>query len=238
MAECNLTTPLFMRARAIHESQRPRRELSDDEAAVVEKSSKAFAAWERLKRDRGKRYGGSTFENYERDSSDQQKAVTRLREYALASAAEVEAGRNIIVFGPKGTGKDHLLMATAYESARHAGIVTKWVNGTALFEHFRAKVSGRKGDCISYGDYEQILQADVLWISDPLPPTGSVSEFVQGELFGLIDHRYSQMRPTWVTCNVSNSTELSERMGAQIADRLRHNALAVYCNWPSYRTKE
>lgn len=237
MVACN-PKPLYERVKAIRESGKPSRELSDDEIELCERNSKAYAVWERLKSDRGKRYANCTFESYECSSSDQQKAVARLREYATDSAVNIEAGKNVIVFGPKGTGKDHLLMATAYESARQSGACVAWVNGSDLFEHYRAKVSGRKGDCICYGDYERIEKSAVLWISDPLPPSGAVSDFVQGELFGLIDKRYSDMRPVWITCNVTNATELAERIGAQVADRLRHNALAVYCNWPSYRTKE
>ena len=55
------------------------------------------------------------------------------------------------------------------------------------------------------------------------------------QLFRILDGRYSRRRPTWVTVNVSSRAELNERLTPQNADRLRDGALAVFCDWQTYR---
>jgi hypothetical protein len=42
-------------------------------------------------------------------------------------------------------------------------------------------------------------------------------------------------RPTWVTINTKGRAEAIGRMGAQIVDRLSHDAVVCFCNWESYR---
>jgi hypothetical protein len=54
-------------------------------------------------------------------------------------------------------------------------------------------------------------------------------------LFRVVDARYRQCKPTWITVNAVGRTELDRRMGAQTADRITDGAVALFCNWPSYR---
>jgi DNA replication protein DnaC len=81
----------------------------------------------------------------------------------------------------------------------------------------------------------QLRTADILAISDPVPPKGENSEFELEALFGLIDRRYRRLKPTHLTINVADRNEANARMAPQIIDRLAHNALSIHCNWPSYR---
>ncbi len=54
-------------------------------------------------------------------------------------------------------------------------------------------------------------------------------------MFRIVDKRYRENRPTWLTLNVSSGAEAAERIGVQTYDRLRHSAMGLFCNWPSYR---
>ena len=38
-----------------------------------------------------------------------------------------------------------------------------------------------------------------------------------------------------MTLNVADGAEAEARMVAQVVDRLRNDALILFCNWPNYR---
>ena len=78
----------------------------------------------------------------------------------------------------------------------------------------------------------------ILYFSDPLPPFGELTTFQAAALFGVIDRRCRNRKPTWWTLNVQDSDEAARRLGASIADRMRDNVLALRCAWPSYRRSE
>jgi hypothetical protein len=51
----------------------------------------------------------------------------------------------------------------------------------------------------------------------------------------LIDDRYNDCKPTLVTMNVADGKEADTKLGSPILDRLRHGAITIKCEWPSYR---
>lgn len=205
-------------------------ELLNRWSASVNSISSAIAA-------RGERYRTCTFDTYECTLPKQTEAVSRLRDYASDSASRIAAGQNIILYGPKGSGKDHLATALAKECGVWSLAEVHWVNGCDLLDLFHAEVTSRTSRLFP-ASVASLSKAKVLWISDPLPPVGQLSDFQQSAFFSLLDARYSNLRPTWITCNVASADELSNRLGAQSTDRLRHGALAIHCNWPSYRTSK
>lgn len=197
-------------------------------------------AWNELVRIRGDRYRDCRLANFACEQRSQQEAVTSLTSYCESITERVEAGDGIVLFGPRGTGKDHLLMAVA-RVAIGSSFTVEWRNGLDLFGDVR--------DAMTNGSEEKrivkdLIRPDVLYLSDPLPlittgigtkTSGALSEFQASMLFRILDGRYSRRRPTWCTVNVQGGDELDLRMGAQNADRLRDGALAIFCNWPSYR---
>lgn len=124
------------------------------------------------------------------------------------------------------------MIASPARAATLAGKFVTWQNGMDLFGDIR--------DAMDTGDTERSLVArlvapDVLYMSDPLPPIGKLTEFQAGLLFRVLDGRYNRRRPTWATINVSSGAELDDRIGPQNGDRLRDGALAIFCDWSSYR---
>jgi DNA replication protein DnaC len=215
----------------------PEREFQrvrDEEARQEAGRRQAIA--DRLKalvESRGERYAGCTLENYRAAEPEQNAAVAALSEFSgefPRLQRQGEAG--LILYGPRGTGKDHLLFALMRNVIQYHGQAVVWVNGMDLF--------GRIRDRIQRGEEERdlirgLVKPDVLAISDPLPPFGALTEFQATMLFRVLDERYSRRRPVWVTVNVANRAEFEERMGVQLVDRLIDGALVVYCNWKSYR---
>jgi DNA replication protein DnaC len=82
---------------------------------------------------------------------------------------------------------------------------------------------------------DRFTKPAVLILSDLAPPAGDATDFQRNAIFRLIDRRYRDLRPTWVSLNVSGGAEAENRVGAQVIDRLRDAALILPCNWPSFR---
>lgn len=179
---------------------------------------------------RGKRYAGCRFENYETTTDEQAQALADIRDYAANIFENVRAGKNVVIFGPKGTGKDHLMTALSHR-AIGSGLSVSWHNGVELYADCREAMRKDEENVFLLG----LKRQWILSISDPLPPTGALTEYQQQIMFRLLDHRYSENQPTWMTVNVSSRTELDSRMGAAIADRMIDGALCVFCNWESKR---
>ena len=173
----------------------------------------------------GSRYAECSFANFRCERPEQQAVVERLERYDWLHRP------NVLLFGPKGTGKDHLLTALV-RRAGEGDLGVLWRNGLDLFGEWRDAVGSeeRERDAIA-----PLVGCDVLALSDPLPPSGALSEWQQQMLARVIDGRYRRMAPTWATLNVVSGEEADARLGPLIADRLRDGAVALFCNWPSYR---
>lgn len=206
----------------------------DREIAAREAEREQYARadrWRAFIQSRGDRYLDCRLSNFEQECDGQKHAVASLVDYCGNLADRVADGEGVILFGPKGTGKDHLIVALCRVAIAQGKHVV-WQNGMDLFGDIR--------DGIDKGEAERALvhrlvTPDVLYFSDPLPPFGNLTEFQAGMIFRILDGRYSRCRPLWVTVNVSTRDELDARLGPQNGDRLRDGALAIFCDWPSYR---
>lgn len=187
--------------------------------------------WSNLIKVRGKRYQACRIGSFSVEHESQKAAVESLLKFSSVMKEMIDQGSGVLLFGSKGTGKDHLAMGLAY-SAVCVGKRVEWINGADMRGDVRdsTKLDELERDYVS-----KLLRPDVLWISDPLPIGGALTDAQQDRLFRVLDARYSQMKPTWVTVNVSSREELETRIGPQNADRLRDGALAVFCDWPSFR---
>lgn len=218
-----------------HEQQRfPEKSDEDHRWAAYLRVMGERERWrQELIRERGARYEGCRLSNYETATEDQAKALSRLKEFAATLPAKVEQGVGLILFGPKGTGKDHLAMAMAQGAIMTYGIDVEWINGMDLFGEFRDAMND--DDKNEQEIIQRYVRHQVLYISDPVPPAGTLTEFQAATLFRILDGRYSRMKPTWVTVNVTSAAELDARIGPQNGDRLRDGAVAIFCNWASHR---
>ncbi len=126
----------------------------------------------------------------------------------------------------------HRLLAPGLGAIRDHGWSVSWENGADLFGEIRDRMDGKETEAALI---KRMIWPSALWLSDPLPPFGSLSDFQASMLFRIVDARYSRNKPTWITMNVASSEEAVKRMGPQVVDRMRHGALTVLCNWPSFR---
>lgn len=208
-------------------------EKSFEDVAVDEKRQRK-ACWDRLVADRGKRYEQCRLETFVATLPLQVDAVQTCELYALNVREHYRNGAGLVLYGPRGTGKDHLLVAVAYHAIKESGLRVHWENGVDMFAEVRRAVGNESKQTVE-SIVRMLSRCDVLAISDPLPPSGTLTEFQQEFLVRVIDRRYSNRLPTWITVNVANRGELETRLSAPIADRLLEWATTVYCNWPTHR---
>jgi DNA replication protein DnaC len=198
-----------------------------------EEKRRRATIWEEFIDRRGTRYQDCQLSNYEVNHEEQAEVVAEIEAYLRDFESRVKAGVSVLLFGPAGTGKDHLLAAMMKAALWRYGRRIDWRNGIDLYGDVRDRIGSDQSES---GLIRSLVKPDILAISDPLPPTGKLTEFQMQTLFRVIDGRYSNRKPTWVTLNVNKSREAKERMGAQVVDRLSHDALVAFCDWPSYRS--
>jgi DNA replication protein DnaC len=176
--------------------------------------------------DAGDRYRNCTLANFTCDMPQQRKVVAALSEYLEGARRD-----NVILYGPVGTGKDHLAFAVA-KLAVKAGQSVRWINGQKWFGLIRDAMDTDRSES---SIVRELTQPDLVCLSDPLPPVGPLTQFQATMLYRLVDARYSRGVPTICTINVADDAEADERMGAATWDRLCHGAWKLHCGWPTYR---
>ena len=192
---------------------------------------------ETLRRQVGRRYSGCSLQNFKLSdeldvSRKQQTALAAVQAYVDTIKERITEGCGLFLFGPAaGCGKDHLLTAVMLETVGRGYGVT-WFNGQDLYGQFRDAITNEASERQTA---DRLTEPSVLALSDPIPPSGDVTPFQRSMLFRVIDRRYRDRRPTWITANVADRTEADSRFGVQLVDRLTDESLCLPCNWPSHR---
>ena len=217
--------------------------LSAEEREAKEARAARYAlAQQRAERDRrmgclisqaGRRYADCELGTFATDRPAQRKAVELVENYCSSLLDAWESG-GLLLYGPCGTGKDHLAFAVCRRLVEEQGRSVVWINGQSWFGEIRDAMDGE--DRTEARIIGQLTKPDVLVVSDPLPPFGALTQHQATMLYRAIDYRYANAKPTIATVNVANDEEAEARMGVATWDRLCHGAWKVHCNWPSYRT--
>lgn len=220
----------------------PSLEVSDErQAAIDEINAREEARKREIARranlealfEAGDRYRGCTLDNYAISTTKQQRVVDHLRMYLGNLDENLAACRGIVLYGPVGTGKDHLLFAVLREIVKRREDVTVcWKNGQDWFGDVRDAMDA---DVPEAKLMRGLTKAKVAVISDPLPPIGGLGNHMATMLYRVIDDRYNAQLPTFVSVNVKDNAEADERMGVATWDRLCGGAYKIHCSWPSHR---
>ncbi len=198
--------------------------------------------WNILAKAMGPNYADKDLATWElfgdaRHRRNQQCVLRALKEFRDTIPAKVAAGVNLIFAGPIGTGKDFMMADTLRCAVKTYGKFARWRNGIEIFSEYRATMNPKS--TVTEPEFiKKLTEIQILAISDLLPPIGSLTDFQAGLMFDVIDTRYRQGLPTWLTLNVEDTDEAKRRLGSQIVDRLFHRPAVMFCDWPSYREHE
>ena len=78
----------------------------------------AGQAWEGYVRQRGSRYRDCRLDSFECNVPKQSKAIEKLNSFVRNAKDHAEKGEGLLLFGPVGTGKDHLLAAAFHATLK------------------------------------------------------------------------------------------------------------------------
>ncbi|MBX3416740.1 MAG: ATP-binding protein [Pirellulaceae bacterium] len=192
---------------------------------------------------RGKRYRDCRLANFKKLTKAHLDAVEKIKNWLADVQKHFDAGRGVILFGPAGTGKDHLITAVLveaiksgcfpcpeYEATPKNEVV--WANGPTLFSEMRDAIGSDEREADAKAKY---VGARLAMFSDICQSGNKLTDHQRQTFYSILDKRYSRCKPTWFSTNAANRGELSEMLGGDVADRLLGDSLVVPCVWESYR---
>jgi DNA replication protein DnaC len=196
----------------------------------AQRKGKIVAALEVLKRHLGSKYQDAALANWNADTDRQRTVRQAAADYCKAITEHVAAGEGVVLYGPVGTGKDHLAVGIA-KAACLAGLSVKWLKGQEWFGTLRDAIDGERTE----REIFRGLECDLLVISDPLPPMGALTQYQASMLYRLTEERSSRGGAIVATINVADDAEADARLGAQTWDRLKDRCWLIKCEWRSFR---
>ena len=180
----------------------------------------------------GRYWSSYRMSNWVADTGRKRAAKAMVKEWIDTADERVKSGEGLLLYGPVGTGKDHLCFAAVGSAIEKHAISVEWWNGQELFGRIRDMMSEDRAESTLMND---AARRDVLVLSDALPPVGVLTAHQTTMLYRVVEARYSRGKPTCVLVNVRDDAEADERMGAATWDRLCDRAWKIHCNWASHR---
>lgn len=209
---------------------------SRDEQEAHKRTSRIGLSLSMLRNDCGARLGEATLDNFERhDPVEMEASLGRIVSYAEDIERRIGNGDGLFLIGPPGTGKDHLAVAVARIAVVELAVSARWLDAATLRLKLRECFGTKSSERAILKPY---VTTKILVLSDPVAPGSNLSDFQADTLFRLIDGRYRERRPTFITGNFRDEAEASELLGSQLVDRLSHGSLRLRCSWESYRKGE
>jgi DNA replication protein DnaC len=225
------TERIRARLAAIPPEQIAAQEAARREQEQRQENNRRRGLWDEVASELGPRLCEARLSNYQADCEGQKVVLAALQKYGEGMEAEVAIGNGILLFGPAGTGKDHLLAALSRVATLKLGFSVRWCYGPTLFSSLRDRIDSEAPESRWV---DALVRPEILVLSDPCLP-GGLSSWQATMLLAAVDRRYRLQRPVWSSLNVVSGAQADELMTAPLIDRLKDNALAAYCDWPSFR---
>lgn len=181
----------------------------------------------------GERYRGYKLDAWQARTPYQREVLDTVTEWVNSYPDRLATSEGLILYGPVGTGKDHLMMgAIGRVIGTHGPRSVEWKNGRNLAGDLRDLIGSNRSEAAFLSE---LIHPEILVLSDPLPPNGDLKEHQADMLYRIIEGRYAAGRITCATINVADDAEADRRMGAATWDRLCDGAWKIPCFWPSAR---
>lgn len=199
--------------------------------------SEKRSCWRSVLREAGRQFATATLESFRlhgtaTEQAAQEFVLKRIREYCGNIGQTVASGGNVVLVGPCGTGKDHLVIAMLRKVIEAGCIDLLWVDAAEMFGQFK--------DAISIGrDITELITRLVapqsLVISDLVPGSEALTQFEADILFRVLNSRWRHDRATWANANVTSREELETKIPKKCVSRLFDGAFTLRTQWSDYR---
>lgn len=157
-----------------------------------------------------------------------EKAIEAVRAYA--NGFEVgKTTQGLYLVGPVGTGKTHLMAATARAIVEVSLARVKFVSVAALINAIKAGTEARPFD---FGLVDRAVNAELLLFDDL--GAGNMTPFAQDVVYQVVDGRYQANKPMLLTSNLGDM-QLKQQLGDRVVDRLLEMTKLVKLGGTSYR---
>ncbi len=157
--------------------------------------------------------------------------ITTLDQFCSQMPEQIRQGGGLVLLGPPGTGKDHLLAAAMRSAIIDHGFTVVWTDGLRLYQRIKSAIAENKTEVF----LKSMFRPQILALSDPVPPRDELTAYELSILRDIVEHRYSHGLSTWVATNVDNKADAQRLFSVAVLDRLLHGATEVFCGWSSYR---
>ena len=187
----------------------------------------------------GDRYKDTTFDKTDLDRPDDfKKAFQRCRKYCQIPDMALEHGYGVYIYGDSGTGKTHLTACMCNELMSQL----KQCLFTNFFEISKLIQSTWNGNADSAVVIKRICDVDFLFLDDlgtEILTRGGEDNWLQGQVFDIINKRYNNKKPTIFSSNYSMNELIKDRgMMKKTVDRIGEMSTAmIRLSGDSYRRK-
>lgn len=208
-----------------------RQKLDERNAAIAAEEERISGPARKFQNLVGERYTSCRFETFKHTSKAMRDVLEACQAIAANVAEELDAGRSVVLAGPVGTGKDHLMAAMLREVVR-ASRTCERINGTDLAGQCRDIIGGHTSEAEFLQRWATV---DLLALSDPEGNREKATEYYADWLYRIVDYRYRLRKSIWITINAMKQSEIAERIGERTWDRIQHNATIIRTNWQTHR---
>ncbi|WP_241494816.1 MULTISPECIES: ATP-binding protein [Brevibacillus] len=178
----------------------------------------------------GKRFEESSFETFiPREGAEM--ALKQAKKYAFAF--DEYGPLSLLLWGTYGNGKSKLAAAVA-NCLKTNGKVVVFQSVPELLQRIR-QTFNKNNDESEQQIMKALLTCDLLILDDI--GAEKVTDWVSDALFRVIDGRYRKQLPTFYTSNLKLS-ELDEKLGSRIYDRILETTIPVQNKATSYRKEQ
>lgn len=178
----------------------------------------------------GERFTESTFEAF-KPLDGTEKAIEHCRNYA--NTFPMYGADSLMIWGEPGNGKSHLAAAVAH-TVQSKGHTIVFQTMPELLERIRQTFNDRSNKETERDIMRALHDCELLVLDDV--GAEKLSDWVQDVLFRIVDGRYRQKRPIFYTTNLKPS-DLKEKVGPRIYDRMIETSLTIQNTGTSYRMK-
>lgn len=171
------------------------------------------------------RFASKGFDDYRPATKGQAKALAACRQYVAELDQRIDSGACLVLIGPPGVGKTHLLVALVREVAQQL-VRARYATTMGFLAAVRGSWEWHAGEHGEQFVRPELLVLDELWMPQSTREAGT--------LMALLDERYRRKLPTLIGSNLS-WLQMQEHIGARFCDRLLEGGQIVAVDGKSAR---